>query len=368
MIPVNSPLLAGNEKKYLNECIDTGWISSEGRFVKKFENNMASYIGRKYATACSNGSAAIDIAVRALELKAGDEVIMPTFTIISCAQSLVNHGVTPVLIDSDYKTFNINVEEIESKITSKTKAIMIVHIFGLTTDVGPLITIAKKHNLKIIEDAAEVIGQNYKGQKCGSFGDISTFSFYSNKHITTGEGGMVLTDDKNLDDRAKSLRNLCFTNDRFVHEEIGFNYRLTNMQAALGVAQLEQIEDIIIKKRWIGNIYNKLLKDLDKINLPLNKTNYCENIYWVYAITLKDNCDKTAKQVMNELHELEIGTRPFFFPMHKQPIFNKKGLFLNEKLPYSEKLYQKGFYIPSGLALTEDQIREVSSALHKVLN
>jgi len=368
MIPVNAPLLAGNEKKYLNECIDTGWISSEGPFVKKFENNMASYIGRKYATACANGSAAIDIAVRALELKAGDEVIMPTFTIISCAQSLVNHGVIPVLIDSDYRTFNINVEEIESKITSKTKAIMIVHIFGLTTDIDPLIVIAKKHNLKIIEDAAEVIGQNYKGQKCGSFGDISTFSFYSNKHITTGEGGMVLTDDKNLDDRAKSLRNLCFTNDRFVHEEIGFNYRLTNMQAALGVAQLEQIEDIIIKKRWIGNIYNELLKDLDMINLPLSKTNYCENIYWVYAITLKDNCVKTAKQVMNELNELEIGTRPFFFPMHKQPIFNKKGLFLNEMLPNSEKLYQKGFYIPSGLALTEDQLKEVSSALHKVLN
>ena len=368
MIPVNSPLLAGNEKKYLNECIDTGWISSEGPFIKKFENNMASYIGRKYATACSNGSAAIDIAVRALELKAGDEVIMPTFTIISCAQSLVNHGVMPVLIDSDYRTFNINVEEIESKITSKTKAIMIVHIFGLTTDIDPLIAIAKKHNLKIIEDAAEVIGQNYKGQKCGSFGDISTFSFYSNKHITTGEGGMVLTDDKNLDDRAKSLRNLCFTNDRFVHEEIGFNYRLTNMQAALGVAQLEQIEDIIIKKRWIGSIYNELLKDLDMINLPLSKTNYCENIYWVYAITLKDNCVKTAKQVMNELNELEIGTRPFFFPMHKQPIFNKKGLFLNEMLPNSEKLYQKGFYIPSGLALTEDQLKEVSSALHKVLN
>ena len=368
MIPVNSPLLAGNEKKYLNECIDTGWISSEGPFVKKFENNMASYIGRKYATACSNGSAAIDIAVRTLELKAGDEVIMPTFTIISCAQSLVNHGVMPVLIDSDYRTFNINVEEIESKITSKTKAIMIVHIFGLTTDIDPLIAIAKKHNLKIIEDAAEVIGQNYKGQKCGSFGDISTFSFYSNKHITTGEGGMVLTDDKNLDDRAKCLRNLCFTNDRFVHKEIGFNYRLTNMQAALGVAQLEQIKDIIIKKRWIGNIYNELLKDLDMINLPLSKTNYCENIYWVYAITLKDNCVKTAKQVMNELNELEIGTRPFFFPMHKQPIFNKKGLFLNEMLPNSEKLYQKGFYIPSGLALTEDQLKEVSSALHKVLN
>jgi perosamine synthetase len=368
MIPVNSPLLTGNEKKYLNECIDTGWISSEGPFVSRFEDGVAKYIGRKYATACSSGSAAINIAVRALELKKGDEVIMPTFTIISCAQFLVTNGIKPVLIDSSYDTLNMKVEDIEAKITSKTKAIMIVHIFGLTVDVDPVIDIAKKYNLKIIEDAAEMFGQEYKKQKCGKFGDVSIFSFYSNKHITTGEGGMVLTDDKYLDSRAKSLRNLCFTSDRFVHNELGYNYRMTNVQAAIGVAQLEQIDFIETKKRWIGDKYNKLLENLENINLPLIKTDYCKNIYWVYAITLKDNYLKTAKQVMSELKDKNIGTRPFFYPMHKQPIFNKMGLFLNDKLPNSEKLYQRGLYIPSGLALTETQINEVSLALHEVLN
>ena len=366
MIPVNEPLLNCNEKKYLNECIDTGWISSEGPFIKTFEDGMSSYVDRKYATACSNGSAALDIAVRALELKDGDEVIMPSFTIISCAQSLITHDVTPVLIDSDYKTFNMKVEDIESKITSKTKAIMIVHIFGLSVDVDPILKLAKKYNLKVIEDAAEMHGQEYKGQKCGSFGDISVFSFYPNKHITTGEGGMVLTDEA-LYKRAKSLRNLCFTQDRFIHEELGYNYRMTNMQAALGVAQLEQIDQIVKKKRFIGNTYNELLKDIDTINLPVIKTNYCENIYWVYAITLKDDYEKTAKEVMKELGEYKIGTRPFFYPMHKQPVFNKMGLFLEDDLPNSEKLYEKGFYIPSGLALTNEQMQEVSEVLYKVL-
>ncbi len=368
MIPVNSPLLVGNEKKYLNECIDTGWISSEGPFVKRFEVGVANYIGRKYATACSSGSAAINIAVKALELQEGDEVIMPTFTIISCAQFLVTNGIKPVLIDSHYGTFNMKVEDIELKITSKTKAIMMVHIFGLTVDVDPILSLAKKYNLKIIEDAAEVFGHEYKDKKCGTFGDISIFSFYSNKHITTGEGGMVLTDNEYLYNRAKSLRNLCFTSDRFIHNELGYNYRMTNIQAAIGIAQLEQINTVKQKKRWIGYKYNEFLKNFENINLPIPKTNYCENIYWVYAITLKYNSSKTAKQVMSELKELKIGTRPFFYPMHKQPIFNKMGLFLNDKLPNSEKLYERGFYIPSGLALTEMQIEEVSSALNKVLN
>ncbi len=368
MIPVNSPLLLGNEKKYLNECIDTGWISSEGPFVNRFEVGVANYIGRKYATACSSGSAAINITVKALELQEGDEVIMPTFTIISCAQFLVSNGIKPVLIDSDYETFNMKVEDIEAKITSKTKAIMIVHIFGLTVDVDPILILAKKYNLKIIEDAAEMFGQKYKEKKCGSFGDISIFSFYSNKHITTGEGGMILTNNKHLDSRLKSLRNLCFTENRFIHEELGFNYRITNMQAAVGVAQLERIETIIEKKRWIGNKYNELLKNFKNINLPFKKTSYCENIYWVYVITLKDSFSKSAKQVMSELKDLKIGTRPFFYPMHKQPVFNKMGLFLNENLPNSEKLYTRGFYIPSGLALEESQIQEVCRALSKVLN
>jgi len=367
MVPVNTPLLNGNEKKYLNECIDTGWISSEGPFIKRFEEDMASYVGRKYATACSNGSAALDIAVRALELKDGDEVIMPSFTIISCAQSLVTQGIKPILVDSHFDTFNMIVDDIKQKITKKTKAIMIVHIFGLTVDIDPILELAKKYNLKIIEDAAQMHGQEYKGKKCGSFGDISIFSFYPNKHITTGEGGMVLTNDEYLDKRTKSLRNLCFTSDRFIHEELGYNYRMTNMQAALGVAQLEQIDKIVEKKRWIGNTYNNLLKNIDNINLPIQKTEYCENIYWVYAITLKDSFKKTSKEVMKELGKFKIGTRPFFYPMHKQPIFNRMGLFLDDNLSNSEKLYERGFYIPSGLALNIEDMEEVSKVLYEVL-
>ena len=367
MVMVNEPLLNGNEKKYLNECIDTGWISSEGPFVKRFENGMASYVGRKYATACANGSAALDIAVKILGLEKDDEVIMPSFTIISCAQSLVTQGIKPVLVDSHFDTFNMIVEDIEAKITPKTKAIMIVHIFGLSVDVNPILELAQKYHLKIIEDAAEAIGQEYKGRKCGSFGDVSIFSFYPNKHITTGEGGMVLTDDENLDKRAKSNRNLCFTSDRFIHEDLGWNYRMTNMQAALGVAQLEKIAPIVKKKRYIGNAYNELLKDINVINLPISETNCCENIYWVYAITLKDGYKKTVKEVMSELERYKIGARPFFYPMHKQPVFNNIGLFLDDNLSNSEKLYERGFYIPSGLALTDKEIKEVSNVLHRVL-
>ena len=367
MVPVNTPLLNGNEKKYLNECIDTGWISSEGPFIKRFEEEMSSYIGRKYATACTSGTAALDIAVSALNLQKDDEVILPSFTIISCAQALVKQGIKPVLVDSDLKTFNMKVEDIESKITVKTKAIMMVHIFGLTVNVDPILDLAKKYNLKIIEDAAQMLGQEYKDKKCGSFGDISIFSFYPNKQITTGEGGMVLCDDEKLDKRAKSFRNLCFGDDRFIHEELGYNYRMTNMQAALGVAQLEQINKVVEKKRWIGNTYNELLKDIDVISLPIIKTDYCENIYWVYAITIKDTYYKTAKEIMEELGNYKIGTRPFFYPMHKQPVFNNMELFLNDNLPNSEKLYEKGFYIPSGMALTKEQMIEVSEALHKVL-
>jgi perosamine synthetase len=368
MIPVNEPLLNGNEKKYLNECIDTGWVSSEGPFVKRFERDMCSYVGRKYATSCTSGTAALDIAVSILNLKKGDEVIMPSFTIISCAQALVKQGVKPILIDSDLNTFNMIIEDIESKITLKTKAIMIVHIFGLTVDIDPVLDLAKKYNLKVIEDAAQAIGQDYKNKKCGSFGDVSILSFYPNKLITTGEGGMVLCNNKELDIKAKSFRNLCFGNDRFVHEELGYNYRMTNIQAALGVAQLECINQTIEKKKWIGNTYNNLLMDIKNITLPTTLTPYCENIYWVYTIMIDNDYHKNAKEIINELKEYEIGTRPFFYPMHKQPVFNKMGLFIDNNLFNSEKIYKNGFYIPSGVALTKEQINKTSDALHKVFS
>jgi perosamine synthetase len=368
VIPVNEPSLKGNEKKYINECIDTKWISSEGAFVERFEQETAKFVGRKYASTCTSGTAALELAVSALCLERGDEVIMPSFTIISCAQALTRRGVIPVLVDCDPVTFNMRPESVESKISKNTKAIMIVHIFGLTVDIDPILKISQKKNLKVIEDAAQAIGQTYKNKQCGSFGDISIFSFYPNKLITTGEGGMVLCNSEKLNIRVKNLRNLCFEEDRFVHHELGYNYRMTNIQAALGLAQLENLKESVKKKRWIGEVYNELLEDIDAIRLPLISTEYCKNIYWVYAIVIKDTCLKSAKEAMNSLSELKIGTRPFFYPMHRQPVFNEMGLFLDSSLPNSEKLYEKGFYIPSGMALTKEQMIEVSVALHKVFS
>ena len=234
-IPVNEPLLIGNEKKYLAECIDSGWISSDGPFVKKFEDEFAARIGRKHAIAVTNGTSAIDATIEALEIKRGDEVILPTFTIISCISQIVRCGATPVLVDCDLLNWNMNISQIEEKITHRTKAVMAVHIYGLPVDMNPLIDLCNRYRLKLIEDAAEMIGQTYYGKQCGSFGDVSTFSFYPNKHITTGEGGMILTDDDDLANKCRGIRNLCFQpRKRFVYERLGWNLRMTNIQAALG--------------------------------------------------------------------------------------------------------------------------------------
>lgn len=364
-IPVNTPLLSGNELKYLTECIETGWISSEGPFIKSFEEKMAAYVNRKHGIAVSNGSAALDIALKALNLPKGSEVIMPTFTIISPAQSIINVGAIPVLVDSDATTWNIDVAQIEEKITKKTKAILVVHIYGLPVDMQSVLDIAKRHNLLVIEDAAEMHGQTYYDKQCGSFGDISIFSFYPNKHITTGEGGMLMCDDDTLAERCKKLRNLAFEPNgrRFVHYELGWNYRMTNMQAALGLAQLEKIEEHIIKKREIGKLYNSGLKDLQGFQLPLQKTDYAENIYWVYGLVA--DTQQLAEETMKFLADKKIGTRPFFWCMHEQPVFNNMGLFKNEKYPVAEKLARNGFYLPSGLGLSEEEVSTVINAMKK---
>jgi perosamine synthetase len=366
-IPVNQPLLDGNEKKYVNECIDTGWISSEGSFVQKFEEQFAARIGRKHGVAVANGSVALDAAVVALGIGAGDEVIMPTFTIISCAAAVVRAGAVPVVVDCDPVTWNMDVAQVEACITSRTKAIMVVHIFGLPVDMNPLLTLAHKYGLQVIEDAAEMHGQTYRGRPCGSFGDISTFSFYPNKHITTGEGGMIMTDDPALAERCRSLRNLCFKPEqRFVHDELGWNFRMTNLQAALGVAQLEQLDKFVQIKRRMGARYTSLLADMPGIQLPLAQTDYAENIYWVYGLVLDDEVPFDAKEAMQRLGKRGIGTRPFFWPMHEQPVFRKMGLFVDEKYPVAERIARRGFYIPSGLALTDGQMEQVVDAMRKV--
>lgn len=365
-IPVNEPLLTGNEKKYLIQCIETGWISSEGGFVKQFEEKFAKRVNRKYAISVTNGSAALDAAVAAVNIKKNDEVIMPAFTIVSCGAAIVRAGAIPVLIDCDPYDFNMKVGDIESKITSKTRAIMAVHIYGLPVDVDPLLELAQKYGLKVIEDAAEMHGQEYKGKPCGSFGDISTFSFYPNKLVTTGEGGMIVTDNEEIADNCRNLRNLYFDKDRrYIHTDLGWNLRMTNIQAALGVAQLEQLDKFILKKRWMGKLYTELLQDVKSIQLPIEKKDYAENIYWVYPIVLKKDAKLNAIEAIQILKTNNIGARHFFWPMHKQPVFLKSGLFKNEDYPESEKLAEKGFYIPSGLALKEEQIIKVAEVIRR---
>jgi perosamine synthetase len=368
MIPVNEPLLDGNEKKYLLECIETGWISSEGPFVKQFEEQFAARVDRQYAIAVSNGSVAIDAAIVALGIGSGDEVILPTFTIISCAAAIVRAGAIPVVVDCDPATWNMDVTQIEAKITPKTKAIMVVHIYGLPVEMDAVMAIAEKHNLFVIEDAAEMHGQTYKGKPCGSFGDISTFSFYPNKHITTGEGGMIVTNNPDLADRCRSLRNLCFQpQKRFVHEELGWNLRMTNLQAALGVAQLERLDEFVNRKRRMGQRYTDLLADVAGIQLPIAHTEYADNIYWVYGLVLEDTIAFDAIEVMQRLAAKRIGTRPFFWGMHEQPVFRKMGLFDGISCPVAEKIARRGFYIPSGMALTDMQIEQVVMVIKDAL-
>ncbi len=367
-IPVNEPLLDGNEKKYLCECIDTGWISSEGPFVKEFENRMSKSAGRKYGVAVANGTAALEVAAMAVGIGEGDEVIMPTFTIISCAMAVTKLGGIPVLVDSDIHTWNMNVEEIERKITKRTKAIMMVHLYGLPADVDKIMELAKKYDLKVIEDAAEMHGQTYQGRPCGSFGDISVFSFYPNKHITTGEGGMVVTDSEELAERCRSLRNLCFRKDvRYVHDEISDNYRFTNLQAAVGLAQIERLEEFVERKRNMGRFYTERLQDLPGIILPLEKTDSAENIYWVYGIVLEWESEVSNQEIQKMLAEEGIGSRTFFWCMHEQPVYQRQGLFAGERYEGAEYLARKGFYIPSGLALTKEQMEEVADKVRKVI-
>ena len=369
-IPVNIPKLHSNEKRNVYQALKTNWISSEGRFVKLFEERFAKFNKRKYGVAVSNGTAALEIAVKSLSLKKNSEVLIPAFSIISTTNAVLKNNLKPVLIDCDLDTWNINTKNALKKITKKTKAIIITHIYGLPVNMYEILKIAKRKKIKIIEDTAEVIGLKYKNKICGSFGDISTFSFYANKHITTGEGGMICTNDKKLFEKCKSLRNLSFSNsyfDRFNHDDIGWNYRMTNLQAALGCGQLDNIKSIIKRKREIGNIYFKKLKDCKNITLQSNKTSYAENIYWVFGILLKKGNNLNRKKIMKQLLNFKIDTRPFFVSMNKQKIFKKLKIFRRQKYPNSEFLSKNGFYLPSGLGITNKEINYIAKTLLHIL-
>ena len=368
MIPVNRPLLDGNEKKYLCECIETGWISSEGPFVKRLEAGFAQLMGCKHGVAVCNGSVAIDVALAALRIGHGDEVILPTFTIISCAAAIVRAGATPVVVDCQPDTWNLDPALVAAKITKHTKAIMVVHIYGLPVDMDPIIELARAHGLYVIEDAAEQHGQTYQGRPVGSLGHISTVSFYPNKHVTSGEGGMVLTNDEQLAQRCRDLRNLCFDKERrFIHQELGWNFRMSNVQAAVGVAQLERIAETLSKKRAIGRWYHERLEGHPLLQLPLERTEYAENIYWVYGVVLDERVSFDASGTIARLKAKGIDSRHFFWPMHEQPVLRERGLFTDERCPHAERIARRGLYLPSGVGLTQDEADASAQALRECL-
>ncbi len=376
MIAVNEPLLGERELAYATECIRTGWISSAGRFIEEFEEKWAAYCDMRYGVAVSNGTVALQAAVDCLDLKAGDEVIMPTFTIISCAQAVVYRGGSPVLVDADPHTWCMDVGQVAAKITPRTRAIMPVHIYGHPVDMDPLLALAEKHSLAIIEDAAEVHGAEYLSgrdgshpvwRRCGGLGHISTFSFYANKLITTGEGGMVLTNDPGYAERLRSLRNLCFRPERrFYHTQLGYNWRLTNLQAALGVAQIERMAQIIARKRWLGQAYTEQLQGIPGLQLPREES-WARHVYWMYGLVLHESTGFDAATFGKRLREQGVETRPFFLGMHEQPVFRQMGLFAGERYPVAERIARQGLYLPSGLALTEAQLAGVCATVRKAL-
>lgn len=369
-IPVNKPLITKEDIKYLNKSISKGWISSEGPEVKKFENNFSNFIGHKYSVAVSSGTAALEIAVKSLGLKKGDEIIIPNFTIISNAIAVFKENLNIKLIDCNIKDWNMDIAKIKKKITKKTKAIIATHIYNFPLRVDILKKICDKKKIILIEDAAEAIGQKLNNRLCGSFGDISIFSFYANKQITTGEGGMITTNNKKLFDRSKSLRNLCFgKKDRFNHEDIGWNYRMTNLQASLGVSQLKRIKSIVSKRQEVGKKYFEKLKNNKNIYMPEGSRIYAKNIYWVIAIVITNKDLKIdAKQLMKKLLNYGIQTRPFFWPMHKQSVFRKKNkISISGNYKNSEYISKYGLYLPSSLDIKSNQIKFVCDKLNSIL-
>jgi len=368
-IPVCEPLLAGNERKYIDEAIDTNWISSRGKFVDKFENDFATFCIVKHALTVSNGTNAIHLALRALDISEGDEIIIPNFTMICSVLPVVYLSAIPIFVDADPITWNIDPSKIEERITNRTKAIMVVHLYGRPCDMNPIWEISKRYNVKIIEDAAEAHGAEYFGKKCGTLGDIAAFSFFSNKVVTTGEGGMVTTNDETLFERSRYFKDLCFplTGERtYFHEDIGYQYRLSNMQAALGVAQMEKINDYIDMRRHNNLLYKTFLKDVKGINFqPENEG--CKNIYWMNAITIDPELiGKKRDKMMEELAEKGIQTRKFFFPMHRQPCLQKYNDFNKRDYPVSDFLSENGMYLPSSSGITKVEIEYVCENIKKI--
>lgn len=365
-IPVCEPYLAGNEIKYVLDAVETGWISSSGKYIPEFEKAFASYCGVKHGIAVSNGTVALHLALVALGVGKGDEVIIPNFTMIATAFAVCYTGAMPVFVDTERETWNIDVSKIEEKITGRTKVILPVHIYGHPCEMEAINLIAKKHNLKVLEDAAEVHGAEYKDKKCGSLGDIAAFSFFANKIATTGEGGMVVTDDDELAEKCRYYKNLCFPLNGsriYKHDEIGYNYRMSNLHAALGLAQVEKLDYYVEKRSFNNKLYRKYLKDFSGIIFQVEKPDV-KNVYWMNGIIVdKEKYGRSRDELMIKLKEKGIDSRLFFRGMHKQKSLKRYGCECYGDFTVSEWLEKNGLYLPSGSNLSDEQIFMICSTI-----
>ena len=365
-IPVSEPYLRSLERKLLLDAFDSGWISASGPYNKKLEDEFSKFCGVNYGSTVSNGTVAIHLAVRALELQKGDEVIVPNFNGIYGAYALMYEGVTPIPVDAESDTWNINPDLIEEKITNKTKAIMVVHLYGHPCDMDRIQKIANKYNLPIIEDAAEAHGAEYKSRKAGSLGDISTFSMYANKIMTSGEGGIVLTNNKKYYEKIEYLKNQCFSlygPRNFIHKDLGYNYRYTNLQAAIAYAQFLQLDDLNNKRIEVNTKYRAAIADIDGITFQVNK-DYAKNVYWMSSILIeKDKTGFSRNDLEEHLLENKIQTRRLFVGLHRQPVLKKYGIVINEDFPVSDKLSDNGLYLPTSPQLDNSDIEMVADTI-----
>lgn len=368
-VPVARPLFDDEEVRFASDAVRAGEISGNfGKYISQFENDFAKYCGVQYGITTTNGTTALHLALVALGIGSGDEVLVQTFTNMATVFAVRYVGARPVAIDIEPDTWNLDPNLLESKITPKTKAIMVVHIYGHSVDMDPVMEVAKKHKLFVIEDCAEAHGAEYKGKRVGSFGDISCFSFYANKIITTGEGGMVVTDNKELADRARSLHSLSYGRgpNKFMHEEVGYNYRMSNVIAAIGCAQLAKIERIITMKRDLASFYNHELAGLVALQLPVEKS-YAKNVYWMYLVVLRGAWQGRRKEMMDALKERGVETREAFVPYNQQDIFIRDGLVKSDECPVANYVGENGFYLPSGPVISGEEKDHVVSSLREVL-
>ena len=370
MIPVNTPNITAEDREAVNRALAAGWISGDGPIVEEFESVVASQVGRNHGVAVSNGSDAIELAFRVLDLNPGDEVIVPSFTIISCLAPILRAGLVPVFLDADEATWNMRTDLLKDALSSKTKAILVVHIYGIATNMREVMQFASAHNLRVIEDSAEAHGVYFRDRPCGSYGDLSTFSFYANKNVTTGEGGMVLTDDPKLAEKLRYYRNLTFQESRrFVHEDLGWNMRLSSLQAALGTSQAKRVDQSIARRRLIADRYREALQVVQGLKFQADEFEGNRNGYWVFGVLLDSHFRfPNAQAAISALAKAGVGTRPFFYPLHQQPLIDKYPHRTVGQYPVAENLGAKGFYLPNGLGMSASDLDRAVLIVREVLS